>query len=204
MTTHTTNQQKNNAATTAVDKAADKAQEATDKAQEKVSEVTSVAKEQAKRAATQVTEQAKSTVGSRMNEAAHSIGSVADAVRQTSHEIGTENDVVGRYGEQLAGHLEGVSSYLNEKGVEDVLMDLQDFARRQPAVFLGGAFMLGMVVGRFIRSSGSRMMSDYSGGSYDNYERSSYQGSATRYSTGYGTGSGYQTGLDQESTTFQE
>ena len=125
----------------------DKAQAVAEKAQEKVSETTSAAKEQAKRAATQVTDQAKSTVDTRMTDAADDIGSVADAVRKTSHEMGSENEMVGRYGERIAEQLDGISSYLNEKGVEDVLTDLQDFARRQPAVFLGGAFMLGMVVG---------------------------------------------------------
>lgn len=179
----------------------DKAQGVAEKAQEKVSETASAAKEQAKRTATQVTDQAKSTVDTRMADVADDIDSVADAVRKTSHEIGSENEVVGRYGERIAEQLDGISSYLNEKGVEDVLTDLQDFARRQPAVFLGGAFMLGMVVGRFVRSSGER--NGYAPDSSNRY--GSYSGDLS--SASYGSRSGYSqspnrytTGYDQEAT----
>lgn len=176
---------------------ADKAQDVAEKAEEKVGETMSAAKEKARHAATQAAEQAKSTVDTRMSDVAEDIDSVADAVRQTSQEISGENEVVGRYGERIAEQLDGISSYLNEKGVEDVLTDLQDFARRQPAVFLGGAFMIGMVVGRFVRSSGERngydpgssnrygsYSDDLSGASYG--PRSGYSQSPNRYTTGLG------------------
>lgn len=202
------------------DTAMDKAQEVAGQAQQKVSEVTSTAKEQAKRAAAQVTEQAKTTADTRLNDVAQEVNSVAEAVRQTSLEVSGESETVARYGERIADQLESVSSYLNEKGVEDVLTDLQDFARRQPAVFLGGAFMLGMVVGRFIRSSGGNRYSGMEGqGYYDTEYRSStpYSSSTgSRYtssgsqSTSAGYGATYQgqnryrTGLDQASTTNQD
>lgn len=184
--------------------AVDKAQQVAEKTQEKVSETASVAKEQAKRAATQVTEQAKSTVDTRMTEVATEIGSVASAVRQTSYDIGSENQTVARYGEKIAEQLEGISSYLNEKGVEDVLTDLQDFARRKPAVFLGGAFMLGMVVGRFVRSSGERYGYEQGGPDrYGSYYDDTDDSSFTGRTGGYQGPNRYQTGLDQESTTSQ-
>lgn len=183
----------------------DKAQDMAVKAGEKVSETASVAKEQAKRTAAQVGEQAKSTVDSRMSDVAGELGSVAEAVRQTTYEIGGESQTVARYGERIAEQLEGVSSYLNEKGIEDVLGDLEGFARRQPAVFLGGAFMLGMVVGRFIRSSGNNAMG-MAQGQTDGYGYGtdySPRISTTGYDTSYGSNR-YQSGLDQQSTTFQE
>ena len=180
--------------------AVDKAQQSAEKAQEKVSETAAMAKEQAKRAAAQVTEQAKTTVDSRLTDVAGEIGSVASAVRQTTYEIGTENQTVARYGERIAEQLEGISSYLNEKGVEDVLTDLQDFARRKPAVFLGGAFMLGMVVGRFVRSSGDRYSFEQDADRYDAY----YDDTRNDFNRGVYQGQNrYQSGLDQESTTFQ-
>ena len=180
--------------------AVDKAQQSAEKAQEKVSETAAMAKEQAKRAAAQVTEQAKTTVDSRLTDVAGEIGSVASAVRQTTYEIGTENQTVARYGERIAEQLEGISSYLNEKGVEDVLTDLQDFARRKPAVFLGGAFMLGMVVGRFVRSSGDRYGFEHDADRYDAY----YDDTRNDINRGVYQGQNrYQSGLDQESTTFQ-
>ena len=181
MSTHTNNDNNVNNKT-----ATDVAQEIAAGAGQKISEATSDAKEQAKRAAYHVTDQAKSTVDMRMSEVGQEVGSVAEAVRQTTYEIGEESQTIARYGERVAEQLETVSTYLNEKGVEDVLSDIQDFARRQPAVFLGGAFMLGMVVGRFMRSSSNNMygnMEEYEqmkdefiqGGSGGTYGYNNYQ-----------------------------
>jgi hypothetical protein len=204
-----------NAGETAMDKAQDvatrtqqKVSETAAVAQQKVSETANVAKEQVARKATQVGEQAKSTVDSRMNEVASELGSVAEAVRQTTHEVaGDDNAVVARYGERLAGQIEGISSYLNDNGVEQVLDDLQNFARRQPAMFLGGAFMLGIVVGRFLRSSADRGYG-YDQGSRDfygdEYPNAAYGGQANYGDfQGQGIQSRSQTGYRQTSTTTQ-
>lgn len=183
----------------------DKAQDVATKAKDIVIETTSVAKDQAMRAAAQVGEQAKTTVDSRMSDVAQELGSVADAVRQTSYEIGGESETVAQYGERIAEQLDGISSYLNEKGVEDVLTDLQDFARRQPAVFLGGAFILGMVVGRFIRSSGNRGDNYAEGESirFASGESNDTSQPTGSYSNGKSYGSNrYQSGLNQESGGF--
>lgn len=192
-------------------RAQQKVSETATAAQQKVSETAAVAKEQVTRKASQVGEQAKASVDTRMNEVAHELGSVADAVRQTTQEVGgDQNAAVSRYGEQLAGQIESISSYLNNNGVEEVLDDLQNFARRQPAMFLGGAFMLGIVVGRFLRSSTDRGYGLDQGGRdlYGQpYADTSYGGS-TGYSggaTGYSdqSRSRAQTGLNQTSTTSQ-
>ena len=65
------------------------------------------------KAAAQVGEQAKTTVDSLMSDVAHELGSVAEAVRQTSYEIGGESQTGSRYGERLAEQLEGMSNYFN-------------------------------------------------------------------------------------------
>lgn len=184
------------------DTVVDKAQDVAIKAKDMVSETTSVAMEQAKRAAAQVGEQAKTTVDSRMSDVAQELGSVADAVRQTSFEVGGESQTVAQYGERIAEQLDGVSSYLNEKGVEDVLTDLQAFARRQPAVFLGGAFMLGIVVGRFIRSSGSHSFNfgedDPSRTASAEFADSAQQSGSTSYGKSYDSNRTHS-GFSQES-----
>ena len=186
------------------DTAVDKAQEVAVKTQEKVSETAAAAKEQAKRAAAQVGDQAKQTVDSRMSDVAQEIGSVADAVRQTSSEIGGENQTLSKYGDRLAEQLEGISSYLNEKGVEDVLNDLQDFARRKPVVFLGGAFMLGIMAGRFVRSSGERD-NQYEIERYRaEYPATTDYSSSSVYTTPRTSATRYQSGIDQASTTSQD
>ena len=199
MTNHTDDKTNRTTAETAVDKA----QEVAGQAGSKVSETAAVVKEQAMRTVSQVGEQAKTNVGSRMGDVAQELGTVAEAVRQTSEELsGQDQAGIARYGTRIADQIESVSNYLNERGVEEVLTDVEGVARRQPALFLGGAFMLGLLVGRFVRSSshnveyqdgGFRGYQDYpSGGGYQGSGYSggsSYRGSGHEYNQGTGSGS---------------
>jgi hypothetical protein len=43
-----------------------------------------------------------------------------------------------------------------DTGSGDILVSVQDYARRHPATFLGGAFVLGLTVARFLKSSARR------------------------------------------------
>ncbi|WP_329406281.1 hypothetical protein OG802_01260 [Streptomyces sp. NBC_00704] len=45
------------------------------------------------------------------------------------------------------------ADYLEKQGVEGVLSDVQGFARRRPAAFLGGALLAGLVVGRVMKAA---------------------------------------------------
>jgi gas vesicle protein len=194
MTTHT-DDKINHTAETAIDKA----QGVADQAGRKVSETAEVVKEQAKRTVSQVSEQAKTNVSTRMGDVASELGTVAEAVRQTSEDLGGQDQPgIARYGNRIADQIEGVSSYLNDHGVEEVLMDAENLARRQPALFLGGAFMLGLVVGRFLRSS-SQQVGYQSGGprGYQDYPSSGYQGGG--YQSGNYQGSGYGGSTTQSS-----
>ena len=200
MTNHTDDKMNRTATETAVDKA----QEVAGQAGTKVSETAAVVKEQAKRTVSQVGEQAKTNVGSRMGDVAQELGTVAEAVRQTSEELSSHDQAgIAQYGTRIADQIESVSNYLNERGVEEVLTDVEGIARRQPALFLGGAFMLGLLVGRFVRSSsqnagyqdgGYRGYQDYPGGGYQGSGYSggsSYRGSGATGGSGY-SGSGYE------------
>jgi gas vesicle protein len=201
MTNHTDDKMNRTATETAVDKA----QEVAGQAGTKVSETAAVVKEQAKRTVSQVGEQAKTNVGSRMGDVAQELGTVAEAVRQTSEELSSHDQAgIAQYGTRIADQIESVSNYLNERGVEEVLTDVEGIARRQPALFLGGAFMLGLLVGRFVRSSsqnagyqdgGYRGYQDYPGGGYQGSGYSggsSYRGSGYEYNQGTGSSSGRQ------------
>ncbi|WP_165985082.1 hypothetical protein [Streptomyces sp. YIM 98790] len=44
------------------------------------------------------------------------------------------------------------AEYLDRNGVQGLIGDLQDFARRRPGAFLGGALVAGLVVGRMAKA----------------------------------------------------
>jgi hypothetical protein len=88
--------------------------------------------------------------------ATNGLGGVAQAVRQTAQPLrDNQQDVIAQYAEKAADQIERLSAQLRDKDVSELVSDAQRFARRQPAVFIGAAFALGIVTARFLKSSGS-------------------------------------------------
>ncbi|MDQ0585700.1 hypothetical protein [Streptomyces rishiriensis] len=52
---------------------------------------------------------------------------------------------------QASGGGHRTADYLEKQGVDGVLSDVQSFARRRPAAFLGGALLAGFAVGRMVK-----------------------------------------------------
>ena len=46
---------------------------------------------------------------------------------------------------------------IRQRGVADMFDDVSRFARRRPAVFIGGAFLIGLGIARFLKSSSERV-----------------------------------------------
>lgn len=83
-----------------------------------------------------------------------SLTSLAQAVRQSTESLrGNEQPAVAQYVEQAAGQLERLSNRLRDRDVKDLMQDAQQFARRQPAIFIGAAFAAGLLAARFMKSS---------------------------------------------------
>jgi hypothetical protein len=96
---------------------------------------------------------AESKLGAGKDFAAEHLGSVADALRKTSHELRTNDSAVTDYVDMAASSVEKVSNYVQTRTLSQLMGDAEAFARREPAVFLGGAFFLGMLGGRFLKSA---------------------------------------------------
>jgi hypothetical protein len=137
---------------------------------EKVADVADTAKHEMGTVAHEVKHQAgrvASDVRSRVTEEARNRQQdLADRARQTGEELRAmasdrEPSPARTTVEQLANRTDQVADYLSKHGPEELLADLQDFARRRPGVFLASAAVAGFVVGRLAkgvvaeRSSGS-------------------------------------------------
>lgn len=114
--------------------------------------------DQAQETAGQLKEQAVAQATTRLDEqreqAAGGLQSVAHAFRQTGQHLreGNQGAIAG-YVEQAAERLETVTGYVSKRDVNQLLGDVARFARREPALFLGGAFTLGLFGARFLKSS---------------------------------------------------
>jgi hypothetical protein len=162
-----------------------------DQAQDRVGQVADQAQEQVGHFVDRAQEQAKSQLGGQMNRAAEGLGSVAEAVGAVGQQLHEKDQAaLAQYAYQAADQIERFSHYLQERDVDQLLGEAQRLARRQPTLFLGGAFALGLLAARFLKSSSERTRGydDYYGG-YDSYtDRSRYMTSPYGYN--YPTGMG--------------
>ncbi len=101
-----------------------------------------------------VRERAVAELSTQKNVAFDGIGSVAQAVRQsTQHLREQQHDTLAGYVEQAADQIERFAQQLRGKDVSELFDDAQQLARRQPAIFIGSAFALGLIGARFFKSS---------------------------------------------------
>jgi hypothetical protein len=100
---------------------------------------------------------AVSQLSTQKDRATDGIGSVAQAVRQSTQQLREQqHDTIAQYVDQAAAQLERFSNTLREKNVSELLGEAQRFARRNPALFIGGAFAVGLMSARFFKSSGDQ------------------------------------------------
>lgn len=106
----------------------------------------------------QVQQQAGTQIDRGKETAANELSQVVNAVRQFGQNLsGQANGPIARYaaeyGDKAANSLERFANYIREQDARRLLNDVENFGRRQPALLIGGAFLLGFAGARLIRSS---------------------------------------------------
>ena len=123
-------------------------------ASEKASEYAEQGQEKAAEAAEQGREKAKGQISTQKERASGELQGIARALKSTGEQLREEDqDSIGRYADQASKQVERLSNYLSEKDSEELINDVEDFARNRPAVFLGAAFVVGAAAARFLKSS---------------------------------------------------
>jgi hypothetical protein len=96
---------------------------------------------------------AESKIGAGKDFAAEHLGAVAYALRHASQQLRSEESGITEYVEKAASSVDNVSHYLQTRTLSQLIGDVEGYARREPAVFLGGAFFAGLLGGRFLKSA---------------------------------------------------
>ena len=73
-----------------------------------------------------------------------------------STELRTENEAVAQYVDMASDQLRRMADQIRQKGVSEMVDDLNRFARRRPALFIGGALLVGIGIARFLKASADR------------------------------------------------
>lgn len=139
-----------------------------DQAKASAGEVVDKARATAGDAANKVQDTAKSQMAVGKDRLADSFDNVAQALRSSTQQMqGPELGFVGDYMGRAADKVSEISEHLRTRDVNELIQETEGFARREPTVFLAGAFALGLIAARFLRSSSNTMRSQ----GYDNSAR---------------------------------
>lgn len=179
----TLNQAKQSAAQ-GVDQAKQTASDTLGQAKQAASETIGQAKQAVSESLSDVKGQMQSTFDTQKNQAVGRLGSVATALRQTSQQLNDQNETTfANYAQSAADQIENWSGMLQNQDLNGLVNEVQDFARRQPELFIAGSLAAGLLLGRFLKSTSS---SATSANNYTNYNNR-YQGNNNRRSY-YGRG----------------
>jgi hypothetical protein len=89
------------------------------------------------------------------------LSTVAGALRQVAQKLEQDDaGAIGAYASGAADQVERVARYLKDRDLGAMRRDTETFARRHPDLFLGGAFVAGLLAARFLKSSGVRNLGE--------------------------------------------
>jgi uncharacterized protein YjbJ (UPF0337 family) len=146
----------------------------TGQAQEKAKEVAGQAQEKVQGAAQQAKGRISEQVDQRSTQAGQQVNTVASDVRSVAEELRTQGkDKPAQYAEQAAERVQSAGQWLEQKNGDELLHDVEDFARRNPWAVAAGGLVLGLVASRMLKASSSdRYRASSPAGGYNGQARS--------------------------------
>ena len=93
----------------------------------------------------------------RSTQAGSQVRSLAEALRRSGTELGDEgNGSASQLTKQAADRIERVGGYLEQKSGDDLMQDLERFARHRPWILAGLGMVAGLAAARFVKASSER------------------------------------------------
>ncbi|MEQ9639901.1 MAG: hypothetical protein RIM84_07735 [Alphaproteobacteria bacterium] len=154
-----------------------------------------------KRAAQAKAEETTQEIGERVDR-------VADAVQSAGSSLRGQEDWLADAADSLGRSIHDMSNSARQKGFSGLKSDVERFAHEQPLLFMGAAVMVGLAVGRLMRSAppGASARDDLPG--RDSQEDAPYAGRANGAEPGTATkgpdvevGAPHYAGIDERSGT---
>lgn len=102
-------------------------------------------------------QQARARINATKKDAALTLSSVASTLLSSSSQLKDEQqNLAGEYVGKAAEQIDRLANYIQSADPGEVVDNIEQFARRRPAVFIGAAFALGVIGARFLKSSRRR------------------------------------------------
>jgi len=116
-----------------------------------VNAVLSEAKGLAYELGNQAKQKVSKTMGKRWEESAMQLTGIADTLRQKGGEL--DGSMFAPVVNKAAEQIDRAAEFVMDADVDQVVRSTESFARREPLLFVGGAFTLGLLVARFFKSA---------------------------------------------------
>jgi len=121
-------------------------------------------RDKARRLAGSVKEKATSQLNVQKARATDQLDNIARSVRQSTRKLRDENhDAVAAVLERGVNEMERWTTTLRERDVNEFLADIEQFGRRQPALFLGTSLLAGVLLARFAKASDGESAGRFAG-----------------------------------------
>lgn len=147
----------------------------------KVHDATSVAQEKASQLREQGSARLRDQFDQRSNQAGSQARSLAEVLRRSGNDLNGEgNGSVSQLTGQAADRIDRLGSYLEQKSGDELMRDVETFARRRPWMLAGLGMLAGVAAARFMKASSEQR--------YGDYRRTSGQQWPTRSGAGAGSG----------------
>jgi vacuolar-type H+-ATPase subunit H len=111
---------------------------------------------QAKAEIGEATDKVRSLAADQKDLLASQVGGVAEAMQQVASSLEQSNGPSAHYARLIADNADKLSTTIRDNDVDQLLGIAQDFGRRQPALFVGAAALLGFAASRFVLASAKR------------------------------------------------
>jgi hypothetical protein len=155
--------------------------------------------EQLQAAASGLMDQATRTAEARgsttMTQVGETLDSVAAAIRSAGDSMREQQPEIAGLVETAAERVQSAGTYLRDHGPREALQTVQQAARSQPALVVGGGLIAGLLVGRLLRGGASAIEPSGSHGRYGSgYDPGTYPDGGFPVggsSVGGGYGAGY-------------
>jgi hypothetical protein len=134
----------------------------TDQASEKVQDAASAAQEKASELREQGSKRLRDQFDQRSTQAGSQARSLAEALRRSGNDLSGEgNGNVSQLTDQAADRIERLGTYLELKSGDELMRDVEMFARRRPWMLAGLGMLAGVAAARFMKASSEQRYGDY-------------------------------------------
>ncbi len=134
----------------------------TDQASAKVQDAVSTAQEKASELREQGSSRLRDQLDQRSSQAGSQMRSLADALRRSGDELGDGgNASASQLTGQAADRIERLGTYLEQKRGDELMRDVETFARRRPWMLAGLGMLAGVAAARFLKASSEGRYGDY-------------------------------------------